>query len=129
MTDPIILESSLWIEVLKDSENGQRCKPFVDEPTSLIIPAITLTEVYRFVLRELGPTRAQQVAAMMMRSPIIPVNDTLALRAASLGHAHQIALADSLILATSELHNAAVYTQDADFDGLPRVCYFPKPTL
>jgi predicted nucleic acid-binding protein len=35
-------------------------------------------------------------------------------------------MADSLIYATTLAHNAILWTQDIDFNGLPNVQYFPK---
>jgi predicted nucleic acid-binding protein len=35
-------------------------------------------------------------------------------------------LADSVMLATAQAHAAGLWTQDADFAGLPGVRYLPK---
>jgi len=39
---------------------------------------------------------------------------------------YQLPLADSIIYATARLHNAVLWTQDADFKGLAGVKYFAK---
>lgn len=44
--------------------------------------------------------------------------------AASLGPKHKLAMADALIYATAITHNATLWTQDADFEDLPRVRYY-----
>jgi predicted nucleic acid-binding protein len=46
-----------------------------------------------------------------------------ALTAARLGIDLGLPLADSVVLATARHHGATVWTQDADFDGLPDVRY------
>ena len=50
----------------------------------------------------------------------------LAVDAASLGVEFKLPLADSIIYATTRQYTTAVWTQDADFDGLDDVRYFPK---
>ena len=51
---------------------------------------------------------------------------TLSFEAAQLGVALKLALADSVILATARRHDATLWTQDNDFDGLPNVKYRKK---
>jgi predicted nuclease of predicted toxin-antitoxin system len=36
------------------------------------------------------------------------------------------AMVDSIILATARMHEALLWTQDGDFEGLAGVKYFPK---
>ena len=47
-------------------------------------------------------------------------------RPARLGAAHRLPLADSIVYATADRVGGVVWTQDADFEGLPRVRYVPK---
>jgi predicted nucleic acid-binding protein len=35
-------------------------------------------------------------------------------------------MADSVVLATARLHEAVLWTQDVDFEGLPEVRYRPR---
>jgi toxin FitB len=53
---------------------------------------------------------------------VIDIDRNLALEAAANG----LPMADSLIYATAQAHNATLWTQDAHFEGLPGVKYFPK---
>lgn len=39
---------------------------------------------------------------------------------------HKLPLADSVVFATALLHDATLWTQDADFEGLPNVRYRAK---
>jgi predicted nuclease of predicted toxin-antitoxin system len=50
----------------------------------------------------------------------------LSLSAAKLGVQHKIPLADSIILATGMAHEAMIWTQDADFEGLSHMKYICK---
>ena len=49
-----------------------------------------------------------------------------ALEAARLSILHGMAMADSVMLATAQRHDATLWTQDADFDGLAGARYYPK---
>ena len=62
-----------------------------------------------------------------MRSGIvIGIDEEIAVAAADLFIKHKLPLADSLIYAITLAHKATLWTQDADFKGLPHVRYFPK---
>lgn len=53
----------------------------------------------------------------------VPLDETLAINAAHLGTKYSLPLADSVIYATARRFAGVVWTQDADFDGLPGVEY------
>jgi len=44
-----------------------------------------------------------------------------------LGPTHKLPLGDSVMLATAQTFGATLWTQDADFEGLPGVQYRAKP--
>lgn len=50
----------------------------------------------------------------------------LALAAASVSIAERLPMADAIILATAQRHDATVWTLDADFEGKPGVRYFRR---
>ena len=92
----------------------------------LILPVIILTEVRKFVLRERPKEKAEAITRSLLAAEVIPITPELAVAAADLAIKHQLPLADSLIYATTLAHKATLWTQDADFKGLPHVKYFPK---
>jgi predicted nucleic acid-binding protein len=51
------------------------------------------------------------------------LSSTLALHAARLSVDHRLLMADSIMLATARACDATLWTQDADFDGVPGVRY------
>ncbi len=119
------------------SQNGDRGQtdcwpaapfgPAIEEPARLVAPAITLYEVFKRVLQQRDETSALQAAALMQQGEVVPVDAALAVSAARLGAQHKLPMADSLIYATARLRDAALWTQDEHFNGLPGVKYFPKP--
>jgi predicted nucleic acid-binding protein len=46
--------------------------------------------------------------------------------AAVLSLKHSLPMADSIILVTAQAHEATLWTQDSDFEGVSGVNYFPK---
>jgi predicted nucleic acid-binding protein len=63
---------------------------------------------------------------MMRQGDVVDLDATIAMDAARLGVRHSLPLADSVILATAQAHSAEIWTQDADFEGLPGVHYVRK---
>ncbi|MCL5269928.1 MAG: PIN domain-containing protein, partial [bacterium] len=78
------------------------------------------------VLRERGENAAWQAAAAMRKGMVIDLTPPLAIAAAALSLRHDLPMADSLILATAQAHDAVLWTQDEHFKGLPRVKYYAK---
>ena len=86
------------------------------------VPIITIYEVYKVALREFGAAHANQAVALMREGKVVDVGLNLALSAASSG----LPLADSLIYATAQAHQATLWTQDQHFEGRPGVRYLAR---
>ena len=62
-----------------------------------------------------------------LNSPkVIELSSSIALLAAKLSLDLKLPMADSIILATAQIHGAVLWTQDNDFEGISDVHYFPK---
>ena len=124
---PVVVDSSGWIEYFT---NGPNCHFFQDailNTDELLTPSISITEVYRWVMRESSISNALIAAASMRQGKVISLDDRLAVLAAELSHKHQLRLADGIIYATAHDSGAILLTQDADLEGLPNVKYFKHP--
>ncbi len=119
-----VVDSSAWLEYFADGKNAHRFAKVIENPDSLLVPAITLTEVFKCVSQQRNESSALQYVAVMQQSRVIALDAALALRAAALGLRHQLPLADSIIYATAQANNALVWTQDVDFDGLDNVHFW-----
>jgi predicted nucleic acid-binding protein len=121
-----VVDSSAWIEFFVDGPNAQFFgKPVGDTP-ALVVPSVTILEVYRYVLRQQGREQALQAAAAMRQGRVIDLDQTLAIEAAELGASRGLPLADSIIYATALAHDATLWTQDSHFDGLEGVEFRSK---
>ena len=92
------------------------------EPEKLIVPVVTVYEVVKYLRRVKGADLAMRAALYMQRGKVIDIGSDIALAAVG----NSLPMADSLIYATAQAHGAVVWTQDAHFDGLAGVRYFPK---
>jgi predicted nucleic acid-binding protein len=119
----IALDSSCWLEYFMDSDRAVLYASAVSKTERLIVPLITVYEVYKKLRRELSDMIAREAVGLMRQGQLIEADLTITLAAA----AHtELAMADSLIYATAQHHSALVWTQDAHFQKLPGVKFFPK---
>jgi predicted nucleic acid-binding protein len=127
--NPDILDSSAWLECLEDGPNTIHFGPILLKLPDLIVPNIVLTEVRKVTLKQRTVAKADEVTQSMLSGIVIPIDEAIAIAAADLFIKHKLPLADSLIYAVTLAHNATLWTQDDDFEGLPNVRYFPKIKL
>ena len=121
-----VVDSSAWLEYLADGPNASFFAPAVENSRELIVPSITILEVFKRVLQQRGENDALQAAALMQGGRIVDLDAGLALSAAKLSAQLKLPMADSVILATARAHKATIWTQDADFEKLPDVKYRAK---
>jgi len=121
-----IVDSSGWLEYFADGPNADRFAAPLGSVAELLVPSITLYEVFKIVCRQRGEDAALQAVAMMQQGRVIELSSSIALLAAKLSLDLKIPMADSIILATAQTHDAVLWTQDDDFKGLSGVRYFPK---
>lgn len=121
-----VVDSSAWLEYFADGPNAKHFAKAIEHPDDLLVPSIILLEVFKRISQQRDESSALQYVAVMQQSTIIALDAALALRAAALGLRHKLPLADSVIYATAQQAGAQVWTQDADFEGLPGVLFWAK---
>ncbi len=117
-----VLDSSAWIELLGNIARGSLFAPAASDVANLLVPTICILEVLKWVRRERGEADALRTRWRMLLGRVIALDAHLASQAAEF----QLPLADSVIYATSCQFHAELRTQDAHFEGLPNVRFFPK---
>jgi predicted nucleic acid-binding protein len=120
-----IIDSSGWLEYFSDGPNAKHYLPPLNDTSSLIVPVITIYEVFKVVLRESSENKALQAVAAMQKGKTIDLNASLAMDASKLSLQFNLPMADSIILATARAHNCVIWTQDSDFQDIEGVNYFP----
>ena len=121
-----IVDSSGWLVYFADEPNARHFYPPLKDTASLIVPVVTIYEVFKVVLRESSENKALQAAAAMQKGKIINLTAKLAMAASKLSLLHSLPMADSIILATAQEYKATIWTQDSDFKRIPDVRFFPK---
>ena len=121
-----IVDSSGWLEYFSGGSNAEYFLPPLEDPSSLIVPTITIYEVFKVVLRETGENEALQSIAAMQKGLVVDITTSIAINASKISLQHHLPMADSIILATAKTYNCVIWTQDSDFENLPGVHFFPK---
>ncbi|GHV92105.1 hypothetical protein AGMMS50268_26080 [Spirochaetia bacterium] len=121
-----IVDTSCWIKYLMNSAIGVQAASFIENPGELVVPTITLYEVYKKLLAEKDDEYALDVVSYMQTGTVIDLNSALCLSAAQISRLHKLPLADSIIYATSLHYSATILTCDKHFKDIPGITYFPK---
>ena len=121
-----VVDSSCWLEFFSGSEAGDEVAPAIEDTERLIVPSITIYEVFKKLLMELDEDRALFAVAHMKQGDVIDLDADLAILSARMGKELKLALADSIIYAVSRKYDAILWTQDKHFQSLEAVRYFEK---
>ena len=122
----ILVDTSAWIEWLISSPTGERVSEHLPEQDAWLVPSMVQLELTKWLTREVGEDKADQVIAFTQVCQVVPLDTEIALAAAEACRIHRLATADAVIFATAQIHGAKVITCDAHFEGLPSVLYVPK---
>ena len=121
-----VVDSSGWLEYFINGKNAVFFAPAIEDAQHVIVPTISLFEVFKRVLVEKNRDDALEAIAMMKAGCVVSLDESLALAAAELSYTLKLPLADSIILATARAHDATLWTQDAHFKDVEGVKYIEK---
>lgn len=118
-----VVDSSAWLEYFADGPNAGEFAEAIADTERLVVPSITLFEVFKRVRVQRDPAAALYAVAQMMRGRVADLDSELAVAAAALSAETGLAMADSVVLATARASDATLWTQDSDFEGMDGVEY------
>jgi predicted nucleic acid-binding protein len=118
-----VVDSSAWLEYFAGGANASSFAAAIEKTEDLLVPTLVLYEVFKRVLQQRSEDDALQVAAAMQQGAVVDLDARIALAAAGISRDYKLPMADSVILATARAYGATIWTQDADFKGLPAVQY------
>lgn len=121
-----VVDLSGWLEYFADGGNASFFAPAIEDVDNLIVPTICIYEVFKRLMGQRGENTALVHIGDMHQGQITDLTASIALQAAKISTDLKIAMADSIILATARVHNATLWTQDADFDSIDGVEYIEK---
>lgn len=117
----ILVDTSAWIEWLVGSPTGDRLSVHLPDQADWIVPTMVQLELAKWLTREVGEDKADQVIAFTQVCQVVPLDTEIALAAADACRVHKLASADAIIFATARAQGAMLLTCDRHFDGLPGV--------
>lgn len=121
-----LVDTSAWVEWLVGSSIGGVIARELPEPSAWLVPTIVQLELAKWLRREAGEDKADQVIAFTRTCRVIALDTRIALAAAELSATHRLATADAIVYATARAHEAELLTCDKHFAGLPGLRYVPK---
>lgn len=121
-----IVDSSGWLSFFADESNAKHFLAPLNDSALLVVPTITIYEVFKVILRESSENEALQAVIAMQKGRLVELNASLAIAASKLSIEYNLPMADSIILATAQEYKAIIWTQDADFQNISSVKYFPR---
>lgn len=121
-----VVDTSAWIEWLSGSPLGRKLGKVFPDKELCVVPTMVQLELSKWLVRELGEDRADQVIAYTQKCRVVPLDTRIALLAAELHRQYKLATADAIVYATAQEHGIDLLTCDAHFEKLPGVVYFAK---
>jgi len=121
-----VVDSCGWLEYFADGSNAGFFAPAIENLHELVVPSLSIYEVYKQVFRQRGETNALRAIAVMLQGKVVALDASLAISAAKVSLEFGIPMADSVMLATADSVGATLWTQDADFEDVERVRYVRK---
>lgn len=121
-----VVDSSGWLEYFADGPNADFFAPAVEGTSELVVPSISIYEVFKRILQQRSESEALQAIAVMLRGRVVDLDVQMALAAARVSLHYRIPMADSIILATARTHDATLWAQDEHFEHIAGVQYIAK---
>lgn len=121
-----VVDSCGWLEYFSDGPNAGFFAPAIENTAKLLVPTLTLFEVFNRILQQRTEADALRAIALIRQGQLIDLSDVVALGAARLSFDLKLPLADSIILFSARMHDAKLWTQDAHFEGISGVSFVRK---
>jgi predicted nucleic acid-binding protein len=121
-----VVDTSIWIEWLIDGPLKKTLLKEFPDKEQCVVPTIVQLELSKWLAREVGEDRADQVIAFTQKCVVVPLDTRIALTAADLHRQYKLATADAVVYATALEQGADLLTCDAHFEKLPGVFFIRK---
>jgi predicted nucleic acid-binding protein len=122
----ILVDTSAWIEWLIGSPTRDKLAGQFPDQADWLAPTMVQPELAKWLAREVGEDKADQMTAFTQVCQIVPLDTEIALDAAEACRAHKLATSDAIVFATARARGATLLTCDAHFKELPGVTLVEK---
>jgi toxin FitB len=121
-----VVDACGWLEYLADGPNAEFFADAVEATEDLVVPTISMYEVFKRVLQQRGEGAALRAIAVMQQGRVAELDSSSALAAARISLDLKLPMADSIMLAATRAYEALLWTEDADFANLAEVRYIAR---
>lgn len=121
-----VVDSCGWLEYFGGGPNTAFFADALESTAELVVPSVSMYEVFKRVALQRGEGAALQAVAVMQQGRVMDLTRSLALSAARISLDLRLPMADSIMLASARAVGATLWTQDADFADTPDVRYVAK---
>jgi predicted nucleic acid-binding protein len=118
-----VVDSSGWLEFFAAGPNAEFFSATLQAVDELVVPSVSIYEVFKRVLQQRGEGPALQAVALMQQGTVVDLTASASLAAARLSVEASLPMADAIILSTARANSATPWTQDAHFEGMEGVEY------
>ena len=123
-----VVDTSAWVEWLIGGPLKKMLLKEFPDKEQCVVPTIVQLELAKWLAREVGEDKADQVIAFTQKCVVAPLDSRIALSAAGLHRQYKLATTDAVVYATALEFGADVLTCDAHFEKLPGIVLIRKGT-
>jgi predicted nucleic acid-binding protein len=124
-----IVDSCGWLEYLAAGPNADFFAAALEAIDDLVVPTVSVYEVFKRVLQQRGESEGLQAVALMQQGLVVDLTPPIALEAARTSVSLGLPMADSIMLATARSIPARLLTQDSHFAGIDGVSYVAMQSI
>ncbi len=74
-----VVDSSGWLEYFADADNADFFASAIENTAELVVPSLSLYEVFKRILHQRGEDQALQVVAQMQQGQVVEEGDSKAM--------------------------------------------------
>lgn len=119
--DSIVLDSSVWIEILSKGNLEKICLRELKKAKKVIVPTLVIFEIYRKIVKDVSEDQGLLAVALISQYEVFDLTKDVALTAADISLQHKLPMADSIVLACARQTSSKLITLDNDFAGIEGV--------
>src|SRR5713101_5013343 len=113
-----LVDTSAWIEWLIASPAGESVEVAIPARADWLVPTIVQLELAKWLAREVGEDKADQVVAFTQMCFVVPLDTKIALAAVEICNNDKLATADAIVHATAVEYEPDLLPCEAHLDVL-----------
>lgn len=121
-----VIDTSAWIEWFVGSYLREQLAQQIPVRSQCVFPTIIQLELAKWLARERGQERVDQMTAYTQKCVVVPLDTRIAMRSVAVHRQYKLATADAIVYATAQEYGADLVTCDAHFEKLPNVILIRK---